>query len=449
MIVPPARIPDRYVSAHRTVADLYAAAIAAVDPVGATIAALGVEPHGLRIGDVYAAMTGQVVVVGMGKAATRMAWAVEQALGDSVRGGLVVTKDQHRQPPLPERIEVVEAAHPLPDERSLVAGGRLLGIVSTVGPDDIVIALISGGGSALAEALRPPLGLADLRGVTDLLLRAGATIGELNLVRRAMSRLKAGGLLAASRAPVFPLILSDVVGNDLAIIASGAVIPGPAVAEQASAASLVLRRYGLEARVPVSVRDLLARLGSSGDGASQPDVPRPVFVGDNTRAVSVVESGAVLAGLVVARPTSWQGREGEASELGAAFVRSCLDADDQTDVVVGGGEATVTVQGDGVGGRNTEFALAAAMALAEGDQEWTVASLATDGQDALTGAAGAVADPGTIRRIRAAGIDPNAALRNNDSLRCFAAAGGLLSPGPTGTNVNDLYIGVRVRGSDG
>ncbi len=447
-MAPSALIPERYTSAHRLIADLYAGAIAAVDPVGTTTAALGLGRGEIRIGDSKIPVTGRIVVVGTGKAATRMAWAVERMLGDRVRGGLVVTKDGHRQAPLPDRIEVIEAAHPLPDERSLGAGERLLDLVASVVPDDIVIAVISGGGSALAEALRPPLTLADVRVVTDLLLRAGATIGELNLVRRTMSRLKAGGLLAASRAPVHALILSDVIGNDLGMIASGATIPGPSLSEQARDATSVLRRYGLEERVPVAVAALLTRLADSNNVASRPGVTRPVFVGDNARAVSAVADGAVRHGLVAARPADWQGREGEASELGAAFVQTCRAASDDVNVLVGGGEATVTVRGDGVGGRNTEFALAAAVALAEGGQGWIVASLATDGQDALTGAAGAIADSGTIERVRAAGLDPNEALRNNDSLRCFDAAGGLLSPGPTGTNVNDLYIGVRVRDSD-
>ncbi len=447
---PSAPIPDRYADAHRLIGDLYAEAIAAVDPAEATRAAIRVDGTSLAIGDSPVAGSGRVVVVGMGKAAAPMAWAAEQALGDRLRGGLVVTKDGHRLAPLPERIAVIEAAHPLPDERSLRAGERLLDVVSSAAPDDVVIALISGGGSALAEALRPPLTLADLRSVTDLLLRAGATIGELNLVRRAMSRLKAGGLLAASRAPVHPLILSDVIGNDLGMIASGAAIPGPPVAEQARAATAVLRRYGLEGNLPASVADLLSNLAGPDERPPRSRAMRPVFVGDNARAVSAIAYGARRSRLIVDRPADWQDREGEAAELGVAFVRACRGAADDVDVIVGGGEATVTVRGEGVGGRNTEFALAAAIALEAGQgRAWVVASLATDGQDALTGAAGAIADPDTIGRMRSAGVDPDQLLRRNDSLRGFVAAGGLLTPGPTGTNVNDLYIGVRVRGSAG
>ncbi len=442
-------VPTRYEPGHRFVADLYTAAIVAVDPAHTTAAALGWDGSHLTIGERRVPLTGRVIVVGMGKAATRMAWATDQAFGGLVLEGLVVTKDGHRDGSHPKRIEVIEAAHPLPDERSLTAGERLLGVAASATTGDIVIALISGGGSSLAEALRPPLALSDLRTVTDLLLRAGATIGDLNTVRRPMSRLKAGGLLATSRAPVYPLILSDVIGNDLGIIASGATIPGPPVAGQADAALAVLRRYGIYRQAPTAVLTLLECLGSAPATAAPPSMA-PVFIGDNGRAVDAIASSVGNRGLTVSRPVEWQGREGEAAGLGAAFVATCLRSD--ADVIVGGGEATVTVRGDGVGGRNTEFALAAAIALAgapTGGDDWVVASLATDGEDALTGAAGAIADAGTVQRIRSAGIDPFHSLRQNDSLPCFVAAGGLLSPGPTGTNVNDLYIGVRLRRSDG
>lgn len=443
-------VPDRYRSAHRLIADLYEAAVSAVEPIHATSSAIGWDGETLRVGEMTVPVQGRITVVGMGKAAIGMAVGVERILGDAIAGGLIVTKDGHRHAPLPVRIEIVEAAHPLPDDRSLAAGERLLGLMASTSPEEVVVALISGGGSALAEALRPPLMLADLRAVTDLLLRAGATIGELNAVRRPMSRLKAGGLLAAGSAPVLPVILSDVVGNDLDSIASGAAISGQPLAEQARAALVVLRRYALEDRVPASVRELLVTLAGRTDAAPSPAGLPPAFVGDNARAVQAMVAAAAGRGLRVARPVAWQDREGEAANLGREFVAACLSTEPETDLVVGGGEATVTVRGDGVGGRNTEFALAAAIALAEPSfaGQWVVASLATDGQDALTGAAGAVADGGTVSRAREAGIDPGLALRRNDSFGCFEAAGGLLSPGPTGTNVNDLYLGIRIRDDD-
>ena len=439
----PEPIPKWYRRAHRSVAGLFAAALVAVDPERATTAALVREGRTLRIGRQTVTVAGGVLVVGMGKAAAGMALAAERALGDLVSGGLVVTTDGSAGVVRPQYIEVLTAAHPLPDERSLRAGGRLLDLVGSTGPDDVVIALISGGGSALAEALRPPFTFADLRDVTDRLLRSGATIGELNTVRRAMSRIKAGGLLAQSAAPVYPLILSDVIGNDLGTIASGAMIPGPPLAEQLAVALTVLDRYGLGGAIRESATALLA-VACESEPAAPRAIQAPVFIGDNARAVSA--AAAEADGFVVSRPAGWQDREGEAAELGRAFARTCRAAGHDVDLVVGGGEATVTVRGAGVGGRNTEFALAAALALdADGTADWVVASLATDGQDGPTGVAGAIADGETVGRMRSAGTNPDALLRDNDSLRGFSLAGGLVTTGPTGTNVNDLYIGRRVR----
>lgn len=439
-------MPATYRPAHTLVADLFAGALGAVDPYAATQRVLRRDERTLTVGSSVVPLPGRVVVVGMGKAATGMARAVEQVLGDTISAGVVVTTDGHRGEILPQRIEILRAAHPLPDERSLAAGERLLDLVRSTRPDDLVIALISGGGSALAESLRPPLTLQDVRDVTGLLLRSGATIGELNTVRRAMSRLKAGGLLAASVAPVQPLILSDVIGNDLGMIAGGSVIPAPPVAERAKAALAVLQRYASSDRVPGAVTELLAE-ASAEHMASLPVLARePVFIGDNARAVAAIVDEAERRGLIVGRPAEWQNREGEAASLGRQFVRTCRSVDADINLVVGGGEATVMVRGDGVGGRNTEFALSAALDLAAaGLTDWVIASLATDGQDGPTGTAGAIADGGTVDRSQAAGVDPERALRENDSLRPFAMGGGLVAPGPTGTNVNDLYIGVRIR----
>lgn len=446
MIPEPDLVPMEYRAAHQSIADLFDIGLAAVDPIASTERALHRDGDRLTIGPNTVPLLGRVVVVGMGKAATAMAVGAERAVREIISTGLVVTKDGHRREPLPRRIQVVEAAHPLPDERSLQAGARLLGVVSATRPDDVVVALISGGGSALAECLRPPLTLPDLRVVTDLLLRAGATIGELNTVRRALSRFKSGGLLAHSVAPVYPLILSDVIGNDLGMIASGAVIPGPPMVERAVAALGVLARYDLGDQAPKPVALLRETVAEE----TKPETPavrrEPVFVGDNARAVEAIGRWAEARGLVVWRPEEWQGREGEAAELGRAFVQSCRASGPDVDIVVGGGEATVTVRGGGVGGRNTEFALAAAVALAaSATSDWVIASLATDGQDGPTGVAGAIADGDTVRRSRRAGSDPDRLLRENDSLRAFTATGGLVVPGPTGTNVNDLYIGVRIR----
>jgi hydroxypyruvate reductase len=277
---------------------------------------------------------------------------------------------------------------------------------------------------------------------TDLLLRAGAPIEDLNAVRRPLSQVKAGGLLrAAAPATVATVILSDVLGNDPRVIASGPTVPGH---PDPAAASAILERYGVRESVPRSVHEVLAA-----SSVEEPDVETPrgivAIIGDNNAAVDAAAEAARSDGYqveIVRRELV-----GEASDLGRGWVELCRNAADETDVLLGGGEATVTVKGDGVGGRNTEFALAAALELAEsGPPGWVIASLATDGEDGPTEVAGAIADAGTVARAASAGVDAAAALENNDSLRVFEAAGGVVKPGPTGTNVNDVYLAVRVRG---
>jgi hydroxypyruvate reductase len=385
---------------------------------------------------------GRLFVVGAGKAAVPMARAAEVLGGDMVSAGLVITKDGQGVEQGPERIEVRSASHPIPDERGVRATRELLELVRSAKGGDVVLALISGGGSALLVAPRPPVILADLATTTDLLLRAGAPIQDLNAVRIPLSEVKGGGLRrAAGAATVMTLILSDVLGNDPQVIASGPTVPGDASPAKATA---VLERYGLTDRVPSRVREALDRAPElSGPPGGAED--RLVIVADNATAVEAARREAVRRGLRA--EVAWTAREGEAADLGREWVARCRAARPDVDVLLGGGEATVTVRGSGVGGRNTEFALAAAMALDADDVgDWTVASLATDGEDGKADAAGAIADAETIGRARQAGIDPVNALAENDSARVFEAAGGVVRPGPTGTNVNDLYLAVRRRG---
>lgn len=435
-------------AARRAIRGWFDVALSAVDPEVAVRGALERCGPSLRIGPHTIDAAERVIIVGLGKASIPMAAAAEAALGDLLSGGVIVTKDGHRGERASRRIEILEAAHPVPDRRSLLAGERLLETVGAAVPGDIVIALVSGGGSSLAEAPRPPLTLGDLARTTDILLRAGATIGQLNAVRRPLSRIKAGGLLAACPVPLISLILSDVIGDDPGTIASGATVPGPAVATQAVGAIAVLTGLGVSDRVPPAVPEVLRALAGIDGTASSVGPLVPVFVGDNRRAVEALAGAARDGGLATETPTEWRDREGEAADLGRAFARYCLASD--RDVVIGGGEATVTVRGAGVGGRNTEFALAAATALADaGDRGWVVASLATDGQDGPTGMAGAIGDGGLPARAEANGVAAGDALRDNDSLAVFVAGGGLVETGPTGTNVNDLFVGVRVAALDG
>jgi glycerate-2-kinase len=382
-----------------------------------------------------------VVVIAIGKAADPMARAAVGFLGSAVAAGVVVTKDGHLAGHLPEPLAGFEAAHPVPDERGAAAAEQALALVRATSRDDLVLALVSGGGSALFEAPRPPATLADVAALTDLLLRAGAPIQHLNAVRTPLSQVKGGGFRAAApHARFATLVLSDVLGNDLRTIASGPTIPGVPNPERALD---LLDRYRVRDRVPSAVLAVLCdqQEGATGPVADTDDVA--LIVGDNAAAVEAARAAATADGFGV--KVIWTEREGEARELGREWVAACRRVDPGVDVVLGGGEATVTVLGGGLGGRNTEFALAAAGALADGGEAgWAIASLASDGQDGLTGAAGAIVDSGTSERTRRAGIDPARALAENDSATALAASGDLLSPGPTGTNVCDLYFGVRI-----
>lgn len=425
--------------ARRSVEAWYRAALEAVEPASAVRRHLTLDGRNLVVDGRRVPVPGRLVMVGVGKAAVGMARGAEAAVGDLISEGLLITKDGHAEGTCPQRARVAEAAHPIPDERGVRATREMLELVAGLDRGDVVLALISGGGSALLEAPRPPVTLEDLATVTDLLLRAGAPIDDLNAVRTPLSLVKGGGLRrAAGAAAVITLVLSDVLGNDPRVIASGPTIPAH---QDPGAALEILSKYSLLEQVPPSV---VAALRSSGDGATETgpaggDVL--VVVGDNGTALEAAARAAEADGCRVR--VAWSERRGEAADLGRAWVEAA-EVETDTDVLLGGGEATVTVRGGGIGGRNTEFALAAAMALDErGDNGWVVASLATDGQDGPTGVAGAIADRGTVARARASGVEAAGALRDNDSRRVFEVAGGLVAPGPTGTNVNDLYLAVR------
>lgn len=421
----------------------FGAALAAVEPAAAVRRALACAAEGVRVGGEWLDVGGRMVLLSVGKAAVAMARGAVEVCGDRLDEGVVITKDGQATAGLPSRLVVYSAAHPIPDERGEAATREALRLVGGLEAGEGLVALISGGGSALLEAPRPPITLGELATTTDLLLRAGAPIEDLNAVRWCLSRVKAGGVRrAAGAATVATLILSDVLGNDPMVIASGPTVA--ARTPSRAAARAVLERYGVGGRVPASVVALLA--GADDDRGGERAVvgaDRFVVVGDNRAAVDAAAAAAAVDGRRVV--VAWRDRAGEAAEMGRAWVETCRAAPRTVDVLVGGGEATVTVRGRGVGGRNTEFALAAAMALAEsGESEWLVASLATDGEDGPTGAAGAIADSGMVARSVAAGVDPAVALAENDSLRVFEVAGGVVRTGPTGTNVNDLYFAVRV-----
>ena len=416
----------------------FRAGIEVVAPDGAIQRVLHRTDDGFSVDGEPVIVVGRLVVVAIGKAASPMARAAAEVMGDRIAAGYILTKDGHLDDP-PAGFEVFEASHPVPDERGITATNAILGAVDGLGPDDVVLALISGGGSALFESPADGLSLEDMQRTTDLLLRAGAPIQHLNAVRSELSEVKGGGLRRhIGDARTVSLILSDVLGNDPTVIASGPTVPREA---DAAGALDVLGRYGLRKRVPASVRDYLEHPAARGDRRTAPRADADLYriVGDNAMFVDAVRESLEADGLSVAEV--WVAREGEAREQATAWIDALVESD--ADAIIGGGEMTVTVTGDGAGGRNTELALAAAIELDRRGMTATVASLASDGQDGAVDAAGAVVDGGTVARLQEAGIEPAKALANNDSGAALDTIEELIAPGPTGTNVNDVYIGIR------
>jgi glycerate 2-kinase len=424
--------------ARARIVELFFAALEAVEPARAVRGALDWCDGSLVVGDVTLPSPGGLHVVAVGKAAVAMTQGALESVDGAIVSGDVITKEGHAGAPLPPELRVHEAGHPIPDERGVNATNLTISALNRLG-EGVVLALVSGGGSALLEAPRKGVTLADLAQTTDLLLRAGAPIEALNAVRAPLSRVKAGGLRAAApKSAWVTLILSDVLGNDPRVIASGPTVPG---ASDPRLAIEIIERYGVKPQIPVSVLAALETC-SVEPGSQRVNNDVLLVIGDNAAAVEAAADKANALGLEYR--IVWQAAQGEAAELGREFVSIVSDMPDAVDVVLGGGEATVTVRGDGQGGRNTEFSLAAALELERrGIVDWVVASLGTDGQDAMTGLAGAIADAGTARRALDEGVDPELALARNDSLSVFEVSGGAVQTGPTGTNVNDVYIAVR------
>ena len=379
---------------------------------------------------------GRTIVVGGGKAAASMAAAVERAW-DGPLEGLVVTRYGHGAPT--KRIEVVEAAHPVPDAAGQAAAARMLASLQGLGADDLVLCLISGGASALLAAPAPGLMLDDKRAINKALLASGAGIGEMNCVRKHLSAIK-GGRLAAAAAParVVSLIISDVPGDDLSVIGSGPTTPDPTTSADALA---ILARYAIEAPARV-----LARLRDPASETPKPGDPRFARVDNRLIAAPILSLRAAAERARAAGVTPLilgDAIEGEAREVGKAFAGLALSCRRHGDparppcVLISGGETTVTVRGHGRGGRNAEFSLALALALDGAEDVYALAG-DTDGIDGSEDNAGAYLSPDTLARARAAGIFARARLDDNDAYSVFAALGDLIVTGPTLTNVNDF-----------
>ncbi|MCU1325201.1 MAG: glycerate 2-kinase [Bryobacterales bacterium] len=415
---------------RKDAAAILRAALKAADPSEAVAAAL----RRRRDLDKYE----RILVVGAGKAGGTMARAAEKVLGKRIAAGVVNVKDG--DPAKTRRIELVPCGHPVPDERGAAGAARIAEVCAKAGPRDLVLCLISGGASALMPAPAEGITLAEKQDATRLLLASGATIHELNAVRKHISTLK-GGQLARLAAPakVVSLILSDVVGDDLDVIGSGPTAPD---ASTFATALGVLDKYGLRGKVPGSVRERLERAETETPKAGERLFAKVEnqIVGSNQKSLEAALAAAKSLGyrsLILA--STIEGETRDVARMHAAIARQIREYGQPLKspaCVISGGETTVTIRGSGKGGRNQEFALAAALDIAGLDRV-LVLSAGTDGTDGPTDAAGALADGATVTR---ASTDARQALAENASYAYFAELGDLVITGPTGTNVMDLHL---------
>ncbi len=379
---------------------------------------------------------GRTIVVGAGKGAAQMAAAFEKAW-DGPLEGLVVTRYGYGAPTA--RIEVVEAAHPVPDAAGLEAARRLLGLVTGLSQDDLVVALVCGGGSALLPAPALGLTLADEIAVNEALLSSGAPISAMNTIRKHVSTIKGGRLAAAAwPARVVSLVVSDIPGDDPALVASGPTVPSAGSRADALAA---IEAYGM--KLPEKV---MAHLASPAADAPRPDDER--FARNEVRliasaAVSLEAAAGEARRQGVEAVILSDSIEGEAREVGsvhAAIAREVAARDRpfrKPVLILSGGETTVTLRAKGKGGRNSEFLLSFAIGI-DGVEGIDALAADTDGIDGSQDNAGAFCDGASVSRMRAVGVDAKAMLAANNAWTAFSAVGDLFVPGPTGTNVNDL-----------
>jgi glycerate 2-kinase len=410
--------------------DIFRAALEAADPAQAVLAHVKCDHNVLRVDQrrLRLADFDRIRIIGSGKASARMAQALEHLLGKRVTGGWINVPDGSKA--ALRRVHLHEAGHPVPDERGVEGARWIAQIARDSGPRDLLICVISGGASALMPLPASGMTLARKKAITRRLLASGATIHEINTVRKHLSAIK-GGHLAALGAPatVVALILSDVIGDDLSVIGSGpTVLDSTTVADAAE----VLKRYGIP--IPKLTETPKDRVAAHN-----------VIVGSNRQSMA---AAAKKAGELGYRPivlsTTIDGETREIARMHAAIAREMIASGARRVCFLSGGETTVTIRGKGLGGRNQEFVLAAAIALdgtkLEGMQKVTIFSGGTDGIDGPTDAAGAVADAATLRRAAVLRLDARQFLADNDSYHFFEKAGGLVKTGPTGTNVMDVRI---------
>ncbi len=440
-------VPQPELQLRRQAQLIFRAALRAADPVEAVRRHLRVQRDTLVAGSQRYRLNRiqNIYVLGAGKAGAPMAAAVERVLGGRLTAGLVNVKYGHLVPL--KRVQLNECGHPVPDLNGVHGAQRIAELATRAGERDLVICLISGGASALLPAPAAPVTLEEKQQTTRLLLACGATIHEINAVRKHISTIKGGQLARlAFPATVISLLLSDVIGDDLDVIGSGPTAPDASTFADALS---VLDKYDLRHRVPATVRERLEQ----GAAGLIPETPKPgdeafsrtqnLIVGSNRLAVEAAEEMARRLGLrSLVLSTTIEGETREVARVHAAIAREILTSGRPAKppvAVISGGETTVTLRGKGLGGRNQEFVLAAAIELA-GWPRVVVLSGGTDGTDGPTDAAGAIADGATLARAERLGLDARRYLADNDSYHFFEPLGDLLKTGPTNTNVMDVRL---------
>lgn len=438
------RVPTS--SAQPLLRKLITAGLEAADPYRAIVKTVSLRGQALHVGKRSYDLSryNRLLVVGAGKASARMAQAMESVLGTRLEGGFVVVKTGHSV--LTKRIVVGEASHPIPNGAGRRASEHIRTLVHGLSPRDLVFVLLSGGASSLLPAPASGVTLADKQRTTRLLLRSGASIDEINIVRKHLSWLKGGGLALSTKAAIVTLILSDVIGDDIATIGSGPTAPDSTTFADAI---VVLHRYRIWGKVPVAVRRHLLQ----GRKGAVPETLKPgsrrlrqvhhAIIGNNRGMLHAVARSAKGAGL---RPVLIEAAvTGEARIAAEHFVGLAKYLMGHTHkfrrpiCLIAGGEPTVTVTGHGKGGRAQEFAVAGAFQLEGLPKVWLVA-LGSDGTDGPTDVAGAVVSGMTVARAEKVGVNLRAALDKHDTYHALQTLGSHIYTGPTGTNVNDLYL---------
>ena len=429
--------------------EIFFAGLSAADPLEAINRAVQREGDRLHIRERFYDLNRfqRIYVTGCGKAAARMALAMERLLGDRITAGIVVVKYGHGMKL--GVTEVIEAGHPVPDDAGLNGARRIAELLRSCDKNDLVFFLLSGGGSALLPYPAEGLSLADKQRTTEALLKSGASILEINAVRKHLSRLK-GGQLAGLAAPatLISLVLSDVIGDSLETIASGPTVPDSSTY---SDCLHIIRHYQLGPKIPSAVLEYLER-GARGESAETPQHLSGIFervqnviIGNiRTALSSALRRADELGYHTTIFSEAIQGESRAVARRFAALLKEIAASDQPVSrpaCVISGGETTVTVRGDGLGGRNQEFALAAALEVSGVDQI-VVLSAGTDGTDGPTDAAGGIVDGKTVERAIARGLDTAAFLDRNDSHHLLQATHDLLFTGPTLTNVMDLQVGL-------